>query len=152
VLFPGCQSNFRRRQTLLRFRKLTTQSRDLRLLGGQLADLLARPLALKHTSVTELSPLRYLRGIDALLPQIRATLVPQDRLFIRSKEVELLRRSERPPRYRTARARAGTAVLAHRTISSRTAIKDGLDMMDRFLVLALRRTADLLLAAGLTRP
>lgn len=37
-------------------------------------------------------------------------------------------------------------------LSSRTAIKEGLDMIDEFLVLALRHTADLLLAAGLTQP
>ena len=37
-------------------------------------------------------------------------------------------------------------------LSSRTAIKDGLDMVDQFLVLALRHAADLLLAAGLTQP
>jgi len=37
-------------------------------------------------------------------------------------------------------------------LSSLSAIKEGLDMMIGFLVLALRHTADLLLAAGLTQP
>jgi hypothetical protein len=88
---------------------------DLSPLGRESVDLLARFLALRYPGIAQFSPLRDLRGIDALLPRIRAAPIPGDRVLIRGEVVKFLLRGERTPGRATARTGAQTAV-AHGTI------------------------------------
>lgn len=93
---------------------------------------------------------RDLREIDPLLPQIRTALTPGDGRLIRGKMVKLLHRGKSTPRRRTPDRGPGLLLLLMK-LSSRTAINDGVDMMG-LPDLAVRQTADLLLATGFTRP
>jgi len=138
------QGELRDSPTSLRDRELPAQTRDLGLFGRQPADLLAWVPARENTGITEFAPLGDLGRVDALLPEIRAALVAEDRVFVAREKVEFLGRGEYLPGFRAPGARPWAGLGLGIGLSSRRADGDELDMFEEFLVLALHQTVDLL--------
>jgi hypothetical protein len=78
---------------------------DLSLLGGQLADLLARLLARQHAGIALLTPLADQRRVQAFPPQVPAAVVLLARRLVGFQMGEVLRRGERAPPTRPVTAR-----------------------------------------------
>jgi hypothetical protein len=109
------QGDLRDSQTSLRDRELPAETRDLGLFRRQPADLLAWVPARENAGITEFAPLGDLGRVDALLPEIRAALVAEDRVFVAGEKAEFLGRGECSPGFRAPGA--GTwAGVGHRPI------------------------------------
>ena len=102
-------------QTSLRDRELPAETRDLGLFRRQPADLLAWVPARENAGIAEFAPLGHLGRVDALLPEIRAALVAEDRVFVAREKVEFLGRGECSPRFRASGPGAWAGV-GHRPI------------------------------------
>src|SRR5271166_7178909 len=83
------------------------EPRDLGLFGGEPADLLTGPFARQHSSVALLAPFADQRRIQALPPQIGATLTALAGLFVGAQVRKFVRRGERAPPPRPVSSRVG---------------------------------------------
>src|SRR5215207_7853676 len=96
---------------------LPRETGDLGLLGGEPANLSAGPFARQHPGVALLAPFADQRRIQALPPQIGATLTVFARLFVGRQVGKFVRRGERatPPRSVWSRvARIHPFIVVHR--------------------------------------
>ena len=84
-------------QPLVHAGEFTCETGDLSLLGGEPADPLPGPLARQHPGVALLAPFTDQRRIQALPPQIGATLAVFARLLVGRQVGKFVRRGERAP-------------------------------------------------------
>ena len=101
------QGDLRDPEATLTDLQLAAEPSNLGLLRRELPDLLPRLLPGEHPGIAKLAPLGDLGGIDALLPQIRATAVGLNRFIVGGEVVEFLGGRERPTRARASRAGSG---------------------------------------------
>ena len=97
----------------LRDRERPAKTHDLGLFRRHPADLLAWVPACENFGIAEFAPLGHLGRVMALLPEIRAALVAEDRVFVPGEKVESLGRGECSPGFRAPGAGA-RAVVGHR--------------------------------------